>query len=994
MSKVFLRKYGVATTILFDLFEIDGIDLKIDAVHVSGDTTIIKDEVEESNPNTTNGFVDIGQTYSIDLTATEMEAARIKIPVVDQSSSKAWLDTTITIETYGHANAQHAFDLDAAIQDVNVTQISGDSTAADNLESQYDTTGLVGDTFPSTQEQLSGLANVGSAVHRPAASYTLTTGTQSANTFAETEALDGVRHEHTDTAGAMDLYYEFNIGAGVPSSAQITGYVNGNNDDLDVYGYDWIAAAWVQIGNIQGRAASINEVNSFDMFVDMVGSGVNSGIVRIRLYKASGLTSATLAIDQIFVAFNQGIEGYQNAAIWFDSNASNTNTVRGIDGTATNPVSTMAAVNTLLSLTNLSRIEVIAGSTITLSASQNNQVFSGENWTLALGGQDISGSSFIGAHVSGIATGTGTEQTFRRCHLDACTHIKETHILESGIIGTQTVGEAGDYHFDRCYSSIAGTTTWIFDFGAAIGNTNLNLRNYSGGVQLENMGDTGTDTASIEGRGQVIEGTCTAGVVAIRGLFETSGITNLTLVDGSRYERDTHVDAVWDEVLDSSHNVSKSSGRRLREVQESPGYEGGLIYIDTINGTAGSEVYINGTLDNPVNNITDANTIAATLNVTHFHVSVGSSITLLAAQENSVFEGDGWSVNFNGQNIGGSIFHGADISGIGTGTTSPLFFRCKLNGATIPVSEAFFCGFDGDLILGSAGTYIFDACYSAIAGTGTPSIDFGTGLGDTNVNIRHYSGGIELKNMGQSGVDRASVEADGQIVLNANCIGGTLAWRGHITLTDNSSNMIITGDNISIGLEDVKGSTFDTNTDSLAALSGVLDAIKGSGFDTNADSLKVLSDVLEAIKGAGWTIETLKAIYEKAGAEATINIVSAITGAITVKYAENQGSVQVVKGDTVSIPYGPFGKDIDGRRLYFAAKYAHDDAEFAIAVKEITSSISDTSTFTGIIPLLSSETGLDVGDYFAEAESRDSDGISNPLTEFKFTLSIVDQVVT
>lgn len=394
----------------------------------------------------------------------------------------------------------------------------------------------------ATANQLSGLANVGSAINRPAASYTLTTGTQSANTYTATEALDGINHEHTDNAGTLDLYYEFNIGAGFASSVQVTGYVQGNNDDVDVYGYDWVAAAWVQIGNIDGSALANNQVNSFDMFVDMVGSGANQGIVRVRFYKVSGLSSATLAIDQIFTSFNQTAEGYQNSAVWYNSNASNTNTVKGIDGTATNPVSTMAAVNTLLASTNLSKIEIISGSLVTLAASQNNQVLSGENWTLELGGQDIAGTTFIGAHVSGIATGTGTEQQFRNCHLDAATHIKETHFIECGVSGTQTASEAGDYNFDRCHSAIAGTGAWIFDFGDVIGNTNLKWRNGSGGIQLESMGDTGTDVASIEGRGQIIEGTCTAGIVAVRGAFTTSGITNLTLIDDARYDLNKIID--------------------------------------------------------------------------------------------------------------------------------------------------------------------------------------------------------------------------------------------------------------------------------------------------------------------------------------------------------------------------------------------------------------------------------------------------------------------
>ena len=61
MSKVFLRKYGEATIIPFSLFEIDRIDFKVDAVHVSGDTKIRKDGGSETN--TTNGFTNDQTTF-------------------------------------------------------------------------------------------------------------------------------------------------------------------------------------------------------------------------------------------------------------------------------------------------------------------------------------------------------------------------------------------------------------------------------------------------------------------------------------------------------------------------------------------------------------------------------------------------------------------------------------------------------------------------------------------------------------------------------------------------------------------------------------------------------------------------------------------------------------------------------------------------------------------------------------------------------------------
>jgi hypothetical protein len=114
MQGPFLRKYGAATTVNFQLYETDGVDLKTDAVHAAGDTKIMKDEGAEAN--TTNGFTDEGQGYSLALTATEMEAARIVVYVVDQTATKVWLDTAIVIETYGNASAQHAIDLDDSVR--------------------------------------------------------------------------------------------------------------------------------------------------------------------------------------------------------------------------------------------------------------------------------------------------------------------------------------------------------------------------------------------------------------------------------------------------------------------------------------------------------------------------------------------------------------------------------------------------------------------------------------------------------------------------------------------------------------------------------------------------------------------------------------------------------------------------------------------------------------------------------------------------------------
>lgn len=127
LMHTFLRKYGTQSTIDFSLYDITGVDLKTDAVYAAGDVKVMLDEGAEAN--STNGFVDEGQGYSIVLTAAELTAARVVVYVVDQAT-KVWLDTAVVIETFGHASAMYPFDLSVATQNVNVTSIANGVIAA------------------------------------------------------------------------------------------------------------------------------------------------------------------------------------------------------------------------------------------------------------------------------------------------------------------------------------------------------------------------------------------------------------------------------------------------------------------------------------------------------------------------------------------------------------------------------------------------------------------------------------------------------------------------------------------------------------------------------------------------------------------------------------------------------------------------------------------------------------------------------------------------
>ncbi len=110
---VHLRKYGVETTIDFELYEVDGVNLRVDWVPAAADCEVMKDE--GASTGCTNTATDEGSTYSIVLTATEMQAARLVLKVVD-AATKAFLDKIIIIETYGNASAMHAQDLDQTLE--------------------------------------------------------------------------------------------------------------------------------------------------------------------------------------------------------------------------------------------------------------------------------------------------------------------------------------------------------------------------------------------------------------------------------------------------------------------------------------------------------------------------------------------------------------------------------------------------------------------------------------------------------------------------------------------------------------------------------------------------------------------------------------------------------------------------------------------------------------------------------------------------------------
>lgn len=181
-------------------------------------------------------------------------------------------------------------------------------------------------------------------------------------------------------------------------------------------------------------------------------------------------------------------------------------------------------------------------------------------------------------------------------------------------------------------------------------------------------------------------------------------------------------------------------------VRQTVGYANGCIWVDTNASNTNTEIYVDGTADNPVSTWAAALTLSGSLGITCFNIANGSSITLSANSDNYSIVGNGYGLALGGQSIDGAFIQGAcTITGTGTnGSVRPRFVDCCFGAVTLPAIECKYCGFgvsDGQFTAGADGEYIFTDCYSVVAGSGTPDFDF-SGLGAaTGVNVRRWSGG-------------------------------------------------------------------------------------------------------------------------------------------------------------------------------------------------------------------------------------------------------------
>lgn len=116
-----LLKYGAANTIYIVLRETGSQSAKANPTLASGDVKISKDGGSFSNlaslPTVSPAA---GVQVAIALSATELQCQQCTIRFADQTSPSEWDEQYINIHTYGHASAEHPFDLGADLSGNNV----------------------------------------------------------------------------------------------------------------------------------------------------------------------------------------------------------------------------------------------------------------------------------------------------------------------------------------------------------------------------------------------------------------------------------------------------------------------------------------------------------------------------------------------------------------------------------------------------------------------------------------------------------------------------------------------------------------------------------------------------------------------------------------------------------------------------------------------------------------------------------------------------------
>ncbi len=285
------------------------------------------------------------------------------------------------------------------------------------------------------------------------------------------------------------------------------------------------------------------------------------------------------------------------------------------------------------------------------------------------------------------------------------------------------------------------------------------------------------------------------------------------------------------------------------------GYAQGAVWYDDVNGTAGTELDVNGTQDRPSSSWADVQTIQAAKNLKIAHAATGSTVTLDQAYEDKEIIGINYALVLNGKSINNSFIEGASsVTGEGlSASSSPIFRTCGFGAVTLDPTIINDSSFFGKFTLRTAGFYVISASSSVLPEGVAFEIDYGAALNASNMRLNRWGGGVvEIQNAGAgTGTYTFDMVGDGALDINANCSDTTIiSLIGHIDCTNSSAITTILSD-ANYTLSSVLSDSTAFQGADIAAIKTITDAIPNSGAMTSiaqGTDLATVDTVVDAIK--------------------------------------------------------------------------------------------------------------------------------------------------
>lgn len=313
--------------------------------------------------------------------------------------------------------------------------------------------------------------------------------------------------------------------------------------------------------------------------------------------------------------------------------------------------------------------------------------------------------------------------------------------------------------------------------------------------------------------------------------------------------------AIWDRVLSAAnHNIANSAGRRVRQLQDSGSYAAGgaMVYLDTVNGIAGTTLYENGTITNAVDSIADALTIMGNLPADQIHVSSGSTFAPVVDILDKNIYGVGYACTLGGNDFAGThIYHASPMNGIATTAGAADHFDVLDSIINVMTSDDIHFTrsiFLGTYTFGTSGIVTCDVkmnyCVSGIDGAGSPVFTKTAGA-TLNLSVRDFKGGFTLNGL-ESG-DSVTLGGTELGTITLNGADASVEIRGiYKSLVDNLTGSPTVNTDGAIKGVDVASTLADTNAilvDTGTTIPAILGTPAGANMSADIADLPTVAEL-------------------------------------------------------------------------------------------------------------------------------------------------------